>query len=406
MTSDQSSPTSSRDRHLFGPGPKRILALDGGGARGILSLAFIERVEAVLAARTGRGDAFRLADYFDLVGGTSIGSILASGVALRYRVSALIDLFREVCGSVFRSSWLSFGGLLAPKFSTEALQAILHRELGDTTLGSDRIATGLAVVAKRLDTGSPWILHNNPRGRYFARHSAGGSFIQNKDLLLRRLVQASAAAPTYFEPQLIRVADDVDGFFLDGGVSPYNNPALLLMILATSKGFAFNWKTGERDLFLVSVGTGAARVRRDAADLDSGPAAFMAIQALTSLIDDCNIHGQAMLQWMGRSTNPRIIDREIGDLTDSWPLPGRLLTYTRLDLELQRDVLMRTLGVEVDEDTVSQLRLMDSSSSIDRLLELGRGAAEKIVNEATLPALFDRGAASGQPDAAAPPAAS
>ena len=395
--SDQSLPPSSRDRHLFGAGPKRILALDGGGARGILSLAFLERVEAVLAARTGRGDAFRLADYFDLVGGTSVGSILASGVALRYRVSALIDVFREVCDSVFRSSWLSFGGLLAPKFSSETLQTILHRELGETTLGSDRIATGLAIVAKRLDTGSPWILHNNPRGRYFERRSAGGTFIQNKDLLLRRVVQASAAAPTYFEPQLIRVADDVDGLFLDGGVSPYNNPALLLMILATSKGFAFNWKTGERDLFLVSVGTGASRVRRDAADLDSGPAALMAVQALTSLIDDCNIHGQAMLQWMGRSTNPRIIDREIGDLTDSWPLPERLLTYTRLDLALQRESLMRTLGIEVDEDTASRLRLMDDPSIVDRLLELGRLAAAKLVNETTLPALFDLATGADQP---------
>ena len=108
-----------------------------------------------------------------------MGSILASGVASRYRVTALIDLFGEVCESVFRSSWLSFGGLLAPKFSSETLQAILQRELGDIALGSDEIATGLAIVAKRLDTGSPWILHNNPRGRYFERRSAGGTFTQN-----------------------------------------------------------------------------------------------------------------------------------------------------------------------------------------------------------------------------------
>jgi hypothetical protein len=402
--SNPSLPISSRDRHLFGAGPKRILALDGGGARGILSLAFLERVETLLAVRTGGGDAFRLADYFDLVGGTSVGSILASGVALRYRVSALIDLFREVCESVFRASWLSFGGLLAPKFSSETLQDILERELGDTTLGSEQVATGLAIVAKRLDTGSPWILHNNPRGRYFERRSAGGTFTQNKDLLLRRLVQASAAAPTYFEPQIIRVADDADGLFLDGGVSPYNNPALLLVILATSKGFAFNWKTGERDLFLLSVGTGGGRVRRDAADLESSPAGLMAVQALTSLIDDCNIHGQAMLQWMGRSTNPQLIDREVGDLTDSWPLPERLLTYTRLDLSLQRESLKRTLGVDVDDETAAQLRLMDNPSSVDRLLELGRAAAEKIVNETTLPLMFDSGVSARQPDAEARPA--
>ena len=38
---------NSRDRHLFGPGPKRILALDGGGVRGALTVAFLERIETL-----------------------------------------------------------------------------------------------------------------------------------------------------------------------------------------------------------------------------------------------------------------------------------------------------------------------------------------------------------------------
>ena len=40
---------SARDQHLFGPGPKRILSLDGGGVRGIISLAYLERIEALLS---------------------------------------------------------------------------------------------------------------------------------------------------------------------------------------------------------------------------------------------------------------------------------------------------------------------------------------------------------------------
>ena len=60
---------SSRDRHLFGPGPKRILSLDGGGVRGVIALAFLERIETVLTA--GTGAAVRLSDHFDLIGGTS-----------------------------------------------------------------------------------------------------------------------------------------------------------------------------------------------------------------------------------------------------------------------------------------------------------------------------------------------
>jgi hypothetical protein len=57
----------SRDRHLFGPGSKRILSLDGGGVRGVISVAFLERIETILA---GNGaPETKLSDYFDLMGG-------------------------------------------------------------------------------------------------------------------------------------------------------------------------------------------------------------------------------------------------------------------------------------------------------------------------------------------------
>ena len=71
---------NSRDRHLFGPGPKRVLALDGGGVRGALTVAFLERIEALLSERDGK--EIRLGDYFDLVGGTSTGAVIAGALAL------------------------------------------------------------------------------------------------------------------------------------------------------------------------------------------------------------------------------------------------------------------------------------------------------------------------------------
>ena len=63
-------------------GPKRILALDGGGARGLLTLGVLGELEKELARRSGDANKFRLAHYFDLIGGTSTGSIIATTLAL------------------------------------------------------------------------------------------------------------------------------------------------------------------------------------------------------------------------------------------------------------------------------------------------------------------------------------
>src|SRR5262249_53013228 len=78
---------SARDRHLFGPGPKRILSLDGGGVRGALTVAFLMRLEEMLDARAGR--KIRLGDHFDLIGGTSTGALIAGCLALGYRAEEI-----------------------------------------------------------------------------------------------------------------------------------------------------------------------------------------------------------------------------------------------------------------------------------------------------------------------------
>ena len=74
---------TSRWGHLearFGgePRPRKLLALDGGGIRGVLTLEVLIRIEDLLAEATGRGAQFRLCDFFDYIGGTSTGAIIVS----------------------------------------------------------------------------------------------------------------------------------------------------------------------------------------------------------------------------------------------------------------------------------------------------------------------------------------
>ena len=95
--------------------PKRILALDGGGIKGAITLGFLEKVESILKQRFYKtyGDDFRLHHYFDLIGGTSTGSIIAAGLAIGMTVKELKDLYLELGDKVFgdKRSW--FGRLKA-----------------------------------------------------------------------------------------------------------------------------------------------------------------------------------------------------------------------------------------------------------------------------------------------------
>src|SRR5262249_35490618 len=80
--------------------PKRILSLDGGGIRGILTLEYLSAIENMLKKRSGSDDCL-LCDYFDLIGGTSTGSIIAAGLACGMSVARLKQLFRELGKGVF-----------------------------------------------------------------------------------------------------------------------------------------------------------------------------------------------------------------------------------------------------------------------------------------------------------------
>ena len=54
--------------------PRKLLALDGGGICGVVSLEVLRKIEKDLAAATGKGASFRLGDFFDYIAGTSTGS--------------------------------------------------------------------------------------------------------------------------------------------------------------------------------------------------------------------------------------------------------------------------------------------------------------------------------------------
>lgn len=379
---------SASAARIAAPGPKRILALDGGGVRGIVTLAFLARVEAELRRRSAAPERFRLSDYFDLIGGTSAGAIIAVGLALGYRVGEVRDLYREVVPRVFRRSWLRVAGWRA-KFDGERLLAELRRHLGDRTLDSEDLLTGLAVVAKRADTGSPWVLTNNPASMFW-QTPGDGSFVGNRHFILAQLVRASTAAPFYFAPESIEIVRGMPhGLFIDGALSPHNNPALQLLMLARMRRYGFSWELGVDQMLMISIGTGSFRFRVETESASSRVAAAFAVNALRGLVHDSERLVLELMQWISEPDLAWPINAEIGDLRGETLTGASLLAFQRYDLPLEQAWLAEQLGRAVSRRQIERLCRLDDPSILDDIEALAAAAADRLVVGAHFPAVFD-----------------
>jgi len=396
----------SLEEHLFAPGPKRVLSLDGGGVRGIISIAFLKEIEKVLKERSGCAD-YRLCDYFDLVGGTSVGSLLATLIALGYPVSEIDKMFRDWAPEIFRRPWIGVPGL-RPRFSSHGLKKRVQHVLKDCTLESQEFKTGLAIITKRVDTGSPWVLTNNPRAKYW-NDPDDRSYIGNRHYRVSDLVIASAAAPTFFAPKRIRILSkelartlprelrrhNESGLFVDGAVSPFNDPSLQLLMLAGLKGHGFNWKLGGQQLLMISVGAGSYRTPLAAGFLDKRFPHVFAVKALLGLIGDAQNLSLTLMQWYSAPNRPWKINSEIGAMEgellstseeDGEPRP--LLSYVRYNVSLEQQWLEEELGRTMTPKGLEKLKQLDRPKMINELNDIGALAAAKQVRKEDFPACF------------------
>ena len=378
----------TRDQHFQRAGRKRILALDGGGLRGLLSLGMLRRVETLLKERHGNDVDFRLCHYFDLIAGTSTGAIIAAALAKGMTVDEVIGHYQKLGREVFIKNWFR-EGIVRARYDEQTLITHLKRVFGkDVLLGDDSLLTGLLIVTKRLDSGSVWPLGNNPRGQFFKAQESD-TWISNGEYPLWKVVRASTAAPSFFDPEAIEISAQagkkkVVGTFVDGGVSPYNNPSLQALMYATLDGYKVKWTTGADKLLMVSVGTGAS----EANQAPSRIAAKGAIKALFSLMDDCAALVETMMQWMSTSPTRRTFDVEIGNLGGDL-LPGApLLKYLRYNVLLSSDVI-ESLHPGLSAEIVASLGEMDNPDNLDLLLKLGQAAGNGQVLADHFPPEFD-----------------
>lgn len=373
------------DQRLLARGPKRILSLDGGGVRAILAAGVLQEIERRLAQRSGRAD-FRLCEYFDLIGGTSTGAILAAGLAMGKSCADCADVFRDIAPEAVESKGKA-AGIRRPRFSAGKLEAALARVLGDHELGSNALRTGLAIFARRADTGSAWTLTNNPRSRHWDGSHLGAP--ANRKLVVRKLAQASAASAVLFDEVHLKLDHDAalvenaEGLFVDGAVTGLNNPSVQLLKVATLKSYGFEWPSGEDQIMMLSVGAGYWRPRIEAGTFGKGaieepaPTAARAAEALKGMIHDTSLGVIATMQSLSRPPRPWRVDAEVEDMRDDHLSPFPILSFQRMDWGLDRDAL-KALDFDVTDQDVARLRepAGDDAQAVETLHEIGVRAGQ------------------------------
>ena len=373
--------------------PKRILSLDGGGIKGALTLGYLQKTEDLLRQQHGNDPDFRLSDYFDLIGGTSTGSIIASCLAVGMRVEDITKMYFDLGGKIFGKKykwWKIFeiDDLAKARFDAEPLEKELQRVFKNITLESPEIKTGLCVVAKRADTNSVWPFINHPKGKYF--NSPHG---KNKDILLWKAVRASTAAPSYFLPELFEVGGGMStAAFIDGGISAANNPSLLLLMVASLDGFPFHWKLGVDNILLVSMGTGVSKWEQIPQDVKKNHLLNWAKQVPDMFLQDTSWNTQIILQWLSKSDTKWHIDGEIGDLKNDLITKDNdnkaLLTYLRYNIWLDAEHLNPLMDKDYSRKEIDDLAEMSNAENRFKLFEIGQKDARDRVLASHFPVSF------------------
>lgn len=197
----------------------KILSIDGGGIRGIIPAVILDEIER----RTGKP----ISKMFDLIAGTSTGGILSVGITKpddhgdpEYSAAELIRLYEHQGKRIFPDSiWRRIPGQVLvndEKYPSSGIEGVLKEYFGESRL-SDAL-TDVIVTSYDIEQRTPFFFKSSK-----ARTDPKYNF------RIRDVARATSAAPTYFEPYKLAVADpsDLSEYYslIDGGVY-VNNPAL------------------------------------------------------------------------------------------------------------------------------------------------------------------------------------
>ena len=219
----------------------KILSLNGGGARGLFTINVLAEIERIIELKTGQSDV-KAGDYFDLITGTSIGGILALGLAAGKSARELESVFRTQAPLIFPPSnfitkkWRTAFGA---QYRSQPLRDAVTSMVGAQTTFDD-LSRRVMIPAVNLSTGKP----------HFFKTPHNPQFTRDGRLTLVDAAMATSAAPTYFPPHH---CEALDSYFADGGLVA-NNPSLIALYEAL-QDMTSDFDITVNDVKILNVGT-------------------------------------------------------------------------------------------------------------------------------------------------------
>ncbi|XP_062102086.1 patatin-like protein 3 isoform X2 [Humulus lupulus] len=337
-----------------------VLSIDGGGIRGIIPATLLAFIESKLQELDGANA--RIADYFDLIAGTSTGGLMTTMLTApnkdnrpMYAAKDITDFYFQHSPKIFPQQSLLNGTIMGPKYDGQYLRFLTNTLLGDLTL--KQTLTNVLIPTFDIKLLQPVI---------FTTNHAKEKPWKNINARLADICIATSAAPIYLPAHSFTTNDDHGNTrtfdLIDGGVAA-NNPTMLA-ISHISRDIAKKSELEEigmidgKQMLVLSLGTGAPKqeAKYDAAIASKwGAFHWMYNSGKTPLIDIYN------------DATSDIVDFNVTTIFGSF--------HTKKNyLRVQDDNLM---GDEASVD-------ISTEENMERLVEIGEKLLEKSVSRVNL----------------------
>lgn len=225
----------------------KILSLDGGGIRGVMSVRIIQEIEQQIQKLKGQS----LHEYFDLIAGTSTGALTTAALAIGMNTNQILNIYKYETQEIFpyqsrlcpeRLPLIAKYGISAPKFSNQGLINVIKKYFIKNKVPikiKDVVKPYILIVAYNMSTEEP---------TFFVNKNYSQDSFWYSDIPLWEICVSSASAPTYFPPYELKNKGESYAY-VDGGVAA-NNPTLAAVSHAIKLGHKLE------EISVISIGTG------------------------------------------------------------------------------------------------------------------------------------------------------